>query len=140
MTITENFIGGAITVISVFSYGHFFNSDFLFDIHFSVVICDFLVKSSNITIVLMHVSFIIHYKNNLIDKKDSYLISCPPCFKYTVCFCHYLVGILVFILVLLTIWNKFRVIIYVAAILIYLVSFLINVTKLILQYSIFTTQ
>jgi hypothetical protein len=26
----------------------------------------------------MHVSFIIHYKNNLIDKKDSYLISCPP--------------------------------------------------------------
>jgi hypothetical protein len=81
MTITENFIGGAITVISVFSYGHlsdFFKSDFLFDIHFSVVICDFLVKSSQITIVLMHVSFIIHYKNNLIDKKDSYLISCPP--------------------------------------------------------------
>jgi hypothetical protein len=27
MTITENFIGGAITVISVFSYGHL--SDFL---------------------------------------------------------------------------------------------------------------
>jgi hypothetical protein len=75
MTITENFIGGAITVISVFSYGHlsdFFKSDFLFDIHFSVVICDFLVKSSQITIVPMHVSFIIHYKNNLIDKKDSY--------------------------------------------------------------------
>ena len=26
----------------------------------------------------MHVSFKIHYRNNLIDKKDSYLISCPP--------------------------------------------------------------
>jgi hypothetical protein len=81
MTIAENFIGGAITVISVFSYGHlsdFFKSDFLFDIHFSVVICDFVVKSSQITIVLMHVSFIIHYKNNLLDKKDSYLIPRPP--------------------------------------------------------------
>jgi len=81
MTIAENFIGGAITVISVFSYGHlsdFLKSDFLFHIHFSVIICDFLVKSSQITIVLMHVSFIIHYKNNLIDKKDSYPISCPP--------------------------------------------------------------
>ena len=43
------------------SYGHlsdFLKSDFLFHIHFSVVICDFLVKSSQITIVLMHVSFI----------------------------------------------------------------------------------
>jgi len=26
----------------------------------------------------MHVSFTIHYRNNLIDKKDSYLISCSP--------------------------------------------------------------
>ena len=26
----------------------------------------------------MHMSFKIHYRNNLIDKKDSYLISCPP--------------------------------------------------------------
>ena len=26
----------------------------------------------------VHVSFKIHYRNNLIDKKDSYLISCPP--------------------------------------------------------------
>jgi len=26
----------------------------------------------------MHVPFKIHYRNNLIDKKDSYLISCPP--------------------------------------------------------------
>ena len=26
----------------------------------------------------MHVSFKIQYRNNLIDKKDSYLISCPP--------------------------------------------------------------
>jgi hypothetical protein len=26
----------------------------------------------------MHVSFKIHYRNNLIDKKDSYPISCPP--------------------------------------------------------------
>ena len=26
----------------------------------------------------MHVSFKIHYRNNLIDRKDSYLISCPP--------------------------------------------------------------
>jgi len=26
----------------------------------------------------MHVSFKIHYRVNLIDKKDSYLISCPP--------------------------------------------------------------
>jgi hypothetical protein len=63
------------------SYGHlsdFFKSDFLFHIHFSVVIWDSLVKSSYITIVLMHVSFKIHYRNNLINKKDSYLISCPP--------------------------------------------------------------
>jgi hypothetical protein len=81
MTIAENFIGGAITVISVFSYGQlsdFIKSDFFFHIHFSIIICDFLVKSSQITIVLMHVSFIIHYKNNLIVKKDSYQISCPP--------------------------------------------------------------
>ena len=63
------------------SYGQvsdFLKSDFLFHIHFSVVICDFLVKSSLITIVLMHVSFKIHYRNNLIDKKNPYLISCPP--------------------------------------------------------------
>ena len=36
MTITENFIDGAITVILVFSYGHlgdFLKSDFLFHIH-----------------------------------------------------------------------------------------------------------
>ena len=62
------------------SYGHltnFLKSDFLFHIHFSVVLCDFLVKSSQINIVLMHVSFKIHYRNNLIDKKDSYLISYP---------------------------------------------------------------
>ena len=26
----------------------------------------------------MHVPFKIHYRNNLNDKKDSYLISCPP--------------------------------------------------------------
>jgi hypothetical protein len=26
----------------------------------------------------MHVSFKIHYRNNLINKKGSYLISCPP--------------------------------------------------------------
>ena len=26
----------------------------------------------------MHVPFKIHYRNNLIDKKDSYLIPCPP--------------------------------------------------------------
>ena len=26
----------------------------------------------------MHVSFKIHYRNNLIDKKEPYLISCPP--------------------------------------------------------------
>jgi hypothetical protein len=37
MTIAENVIGGGITVISVFSYGHlsdFLKSDFLFHIHF----------------------------------------------------------------------------------------------------------
>ena len=56
----------------------FFKSNFLFHIHFSVVICDFLMKSSQITIVLMHVSFKIQYRNNLIDKKYSYLISCLP--------------------------------------------------------------
>jgi hypothetical protein len=63
-----------MTVISVFSYGHlsdFLKSDFLFHIHFSVVICDFLVISSYITIVPMHVPFRIHYRNNLIYKKDS---------------------------------------------------------------------
>ena len=63
------------------SYGHlsdFLKSDFLFHVHFSVVICDFLVESSSITIVLMHVSFKIHYRNNLIDKKHSYLIPRPP--------------------------------------------------------------
>jgi hypothetical protein len=64
-------------------YGHlsdFFKSDFHFHIHFSVVICDFLVihVSSYITIVPMYVPFKIHYRNNLIDKKDSYLISRPP--------------------------------------------------------------
>ena len=70
-----------MTVISVFSYGHlsdFFKSDFLFHIHFSVVICDFLVISSQITIVPMHVPFRIHYRNYLIDKKDSYPIPRPP--------------------------------------------------------------
>ena len=70
-----------MTVNSVFSYGHlsdFLKSDFLFHIHFSVVICDFLVLSSQITIVPMHVPFKIHYRNNLIDKKDSYLIPRPP--------------------------------------------------------------
>ena len=36
-----------------------------------------LIDFSSITIVLMHVSFKIHYRNNLIDKKDSYLIPCP---------------------------------------------------------------
>jgi hypothetical protein len=63
------------------SYGHlsdFFKSDFLFHVHFSVVICDFLVESSEITVVLMHVSFKIHYRNNLMDKKHSYLIPRPP--------------------------------------------------------------
>ena len=48
------------------SYGHlsdFFKSDFLFHVHFSFVICDFLVESSQITIILMHVSFKIHYRN-----------------------------------------------------------------------------
>ena len=62
-------------------YGHvsdFFKSDFLFHVHFSVVICDFLVESSQITIVLMHVPFRIHYRDNLIDKKHSYLIPRPP--------------------------------------------------------------
>jgi hypothetical protein len=44
----------------------------------SFVIYDFLVKSSYITIVLMHVSFKIHYRNNVIDKKHSYLIPRPP--------------------------------------------------------------
>ena len=63
------------------SYGHlsdFLKSAFLFHIHFSVVICDFLVISSQITIAPMHVPFRIHYRNNLIDKKDSYPISRPP--------------------------------------------------------------
>ena len=79
MTVTDH--NSAITVISVFSYGHlsdFLKSDFLFHIHFSVVICDFLVISSYITIVPMHVPFKIHYRNNLIDKKDSYPIPRPP--------------------------------------------------------------
>ena len=70
-----------MTVISIFSYGHlseFLKLDFLFHIHFSVVICDFLVISSLITIVPMHVPFRIHYRNNLIDKKDSYSIPRPP--------------------------------------------------------------
>ena len=63
------------------SYGHlsnFLKSDFLFHIHFSLVIYDFLVETSSITIVLMYVSFKIHYRNNLIDKKDSYPIPRPP--------------------------------------------------------------
>ena len=62
-----------MTVIAkknMISYGHLK--------HFSVVICDFLVESSYITIVLMHVSFKIHYRNNLIDKYNSYLIPRPP--------------------------------------------------------------
>ena len=56
----------------------FFKSDFLFHIHLSVIICDFLAISSYITIVPMHMPFKIHYRNNLIDKKDSYPISRPP--------------------------------------------------------------
>ena len=56
----------------------FFISDFLFHIYFSVVICDFLAIGSQITIVPMHVPFKIHYRNNLIDKKDSYLIPRLP--------------------------------------------------------------
>ena len=56
----------------------FLKSNFLFHIHFSVVICDFLVISSQITIVPMHVLFRIHYRNNLISKKNSYLIPRPP--------------------------------------------------------------
>ena len=70
-----------MTVNSVFSYGHlsdFLKSDFLFHIHFQIVICDFLVLSSQITFVPMHVPFKIHYRNNLIDKKYSYLIPRPP--------------------------------------------------------------
>ena len=66
---------------SMISYGHlsdFLKYNFLFHIHFSVVICDFLVKCTYITIVPMHVPFEIHYRNNLIDKKDSYLIPRPP--------------------------------------------------------------
>jgi hypothetical protein len=55
-----------------------YDTDFLFHIHFSVVICDFLVISSYITIVPIHVPFRIHYRNNLIDKKNSYLIPRPP--------------------------------------------------------------
>jgi hypothetical protein len=31
----------------------------------------------------MHASFKIHYRNNLIAKKDSYLISCPPSWDVT---------------------------------------------------------
>ena len=70
-----------VTIIIVFKDGHlgdFLKLDFLFHIHFSVVICDFLVISSYITIVPMHVPFKIHYRNNLIDKKDSYPIPRPP--------------------------------------------------------------
>ena len=77
MTVTDHIFFLKIAVISVFSYGHlndFLKSDFLFHIHFSVVICDLLVISSQITFVPMHVPFKIHYRNNLIDKKDFYLI------------------------------------------------------------------
>jgi hypothetical protein len=35
-------------------------------------------KTRHITIVLMHVSFKIHYRNNLIDKKDSHPIPRRP--------------------------------------------------------------
>ena len=74
MTVTENWDDGYLSKKIMISYGHlsdFLKSDFLFHIHFSLVICDFLVETSSITIVLMHVSFKIHYRNNLIDKKDS---------------------------------------------------------------------
>ena len=83
MTVTDHlfFLKDDHNLQQRFSYGHlsdFFKSDFLFHIHFSVVICDFLVISSYITIVPMHVPFKIHYRSNLIDKKESYLISRPP--------------------------------------------------------------
>jgi hypothetical protein len=64
MTVTENWDDRNCKKKNMISYGHlsdFLKSDFLFHIHFSVVICDFLVESSYITIVLMHVSFKIHY-------------------------------------------------------------------------------
>jgi hypothetical protein len=79
MTVTDPSSAVQLRSSQFLSYGHlidFLKSEFLFHIHFSVVICDFLVDSSSITIVLMHVSFKIHYRNNLIDKKDSYLIPC----------------------------------------------------------------
>jgi hypothetical protein len=82
MTVTDHlFLKDDRNLQQRFSYGHlsdFLKSDFLFHIHLSVVICDFLVISSYITIVPMHVSFKIYYRNNLIVKKDSYLISRPP--------------------------------------------------------------
>jgi hypothetical protein len=37
----------------------------------------FISVARQITIVPMHVPFKIHYRNNLIDKKDSYLIPRP---------------------------------------------------------------
>jgi hypothetical protein len=49
MTVTENWDDRNCKKKFMISYGHlsdFFKSDFLFHIHFSVVICDFLVKSS----------------------------------------------------------------------------------------------
>ena len=70
-----------LIIILLCYYGHlsdFYKLDFLFHIHFSVVICDFLVISSLLTIVPIHVPFKIHYRKNLIDKKDSYLIPRPP--------------------------------------------------------------
>jgi hypothetical protein len=38
----------------------------------------FFICGCQITIVPMHVQFKIHYRNNLKDKKDSYLIPRPP--------------------------------------------------------------
>jgi hypothetical protein len=53
MTVTDHNFFWKMTVaynkLDVFSYGHlsdFLKSDFLFHIHFSVVICDFFVISS----------------------------------------------------------------------------------------------
>ena len=65
----------------------FFKSDFLFDMHFSVVICDFLVRSSWIAVVLVHVSFGVHDGSDLVDKGDSCLVSCPPSWDDRGCSC-----------------------------------------------------
>jgi hypothetical protein len=39
---------------------------------------DTLTNATVLANTLMHVSFKIHYRNNLIDKKHSYLIPSPP--------------------------------------------------------------